>query len=89
VHRERAREDGTSQDETTIHRTPARLLDAHVIVSHVEQTLVRDGDEVGVAADRVEDVLRAGERTFGVDWTDDDLPRVSRAAPASATRAHA
>jgi hypothetical protein len=42
-------------------------LERDLIVSHIEQAVVRDGYAMGIAAHIVEDLLRPGEWTLGVD----------------------
>ena len=41
--------------------------EANLIVFHVQQAVIGDGDAMGIAAHVVEHLLRPGERSFGVD----------------------
>ena len=43
------------------------VAEADLAVVDVEQSLVGDGDAMGVAADVVEDLLGTRERRFGID----------------------
>jgi hypothetical protein len=51
----------------TIALTPIAVGDADPPVTHVEEPVVRDGDAMCLAADRVQDVGRAGPGGLGVD----------------------
>ena len=51
----------------TIALTPVAVGEADPAVTHVEEPVVRDGDAMGIAADIVQDVRRAGKGRLGVD----------------------
>jgi hypothetical protein len=51
----------------TMALTPVAGGEAHPAVTHVEEAVVRDGDARRRAADRVQDVRRAGTGRLGVD----------------------
>src|SRR5919197_1617192 len=51
----------------TIVLTTVTVGEADPPVTHVEEPVVRDGDAMGIAADIVQDVGRAGKGRLGVD----------------------
>ena len=51
----------------TIALTPVAVGKADAAVTHVEESVVRNGDTMRIAADIVQDVRRAGKGRFGVD----------------------
>ena len=51
----------------TIALTPVVVGEADTAVTHVEESVVRDGHPMRIAADIVQDVRRAGKGRLGVD----------------------